>query len=492
MIPDNDFPEREVLGSILSGADIPLNVNAGMFSSNRNKIIFTALEHLKSNCSPDLVILADYLSKEGLLEAAGGAACVAELTNLVPGPSNMDYYCEQLASKSRERRQGVAIRQAAEDFAKGKPAEAIAPDLIEALSQSNKPIRKTSWTAAELLDAEFPRIHEIIPGLITTGISIVAGPPKLGKSWLMLSLAIGAASGSYVLGKISVKKTGVMYLALEDTGRRLQNRLHNLNAPSLENLEFHTEWPSDVPGLETYLNQHRDIRLVIIDTWGKFGQVQDYSDYAETTRKVAELKRIADELDVAICLVHHTRKGLSKDSGDWLDSVLGSQGLSGAADSTLMLRRRRGTNQAELLITGRDIIEKELVLSFDVACGGWALNGEKHDVQESQARQDILDWLKENGPHSPKQIHEGMAAEGEQRSISTVKTLLNKMVQSGSLINIGGVYSAPQSPEIPPGCGAQYDYAFTEFLNKGRSREEADREARAAVCDYAAQMGVGA
>ena len=483
MLGVDGFPEREVLGSILSGAEIPNSINVGMFFSSRNKIIFTALKNLKQKCSPDLVILVNYLEETGLVDEAGGAAYVAELTNLVPGPNNIDYYCGKLQEAYQNRTAGTAIRIAAENIAKGGDTLAIVPELISKLNVYDRGTRKVSWTAAELLDAEFPEIRWVVPGLIPSGLSVLAGAPKLGKSWLALSLAIAAATGSFALGKIPVEKADVLYLALEDTGRRLQDRLRKLNATRFENLQFFTDWATGATGLAAYLGQYPDIRFVVVDTWAKFAKVRDQNDYIETTQRAAELKAIADELDIAILAIHHTRKNSKDSGGDWVDAVLGSQGLSGAADSTIILRRRRGTNQAELLATGRDIEEQELVLSFDANCGGWTLEGNRREVQESQARQDILDWLKENGPHTPTQIHKKMADDGVERSLSTIKTLLGKMAKDGSITNNNGIYSVVQSE-----TDQFYKLAHDDLIRRGRTSEQADCEAQNLVDDYLKQQ----
>ncbi|MFP3042417.1 AAA family ATPase [Treponema primitia] len=297
------------------------------------------------------------------------------------------------------------------------------------------------WTAEELLTREFPPIQWIVPELITTGLSLLAGAPKLGKSWLMLSVAIAVASGERVFGKIPVDKAGVLYLALEDTGRRLKDRLLKLNAKAMPNLQFITEWDLGFKHLSTYLKHDMGTRLVIIDTWGRFAKVARPNDYSENTEKAVELKAIADNLGIAIVIVHHTRKKTKDSSKDWLDDVLGSQALSAAADSTIILRRGRGDKKADLLITGRDISEKELVLSFDLNCGGWKLEGDKKDMQESDERQSILEWIKDNGPHPSKAIYEKMKEEGETRAYSSVRRLLSAMDRDGALQKNNGVYA---------------------------------------------------
>jgi hypothetical protein len=245
------------------------------------------------------------------------------------------------------------------------------------------------------------------------------------------------------MGKIPVQRNGVLYLALEDTPRRLQERLRKLNASSIDSLHFITEWDKKPADLSDYLKQHPEIKFVIIDTWARFARVSDFNDYSESTNKGAELKRIADDLDVAIVVIHHARKGGKKDAGtDFQDAVLGSTGLVGAADATILLRRGRGNRQAELLATGRDISEQELVLTFDENCG-WTVEGDKGEILEGETQQLIHDFLKDNGGNGPTAVFTGLKKEGYEGTISTVKVIMSRMADSGKLERINGVYSIP-------------------------------------------------
>jgi replicative DNA helicase len=117
---DDFFPEREFLGSILSGAKIPSNITAEIFSSRKNRIIFNALQTLEPQCTSDIQILVNYLKKTEELDAAGGPAYIAELTSIVPGPSNIRFYADTLQEQSKKRETGRAIRLAAENIGKGK------------------------------------------------------------------------------------------------------------------------------------------------------------------------------------------------------------------------------------------------------------------------------------------------------------------------------------------------------------------------------------
>src|SRR5688572_20122765 len=67
------------------------------------------------------------------------------------------------------------------------------------------PSRRSSWTATDLIATEFPEPRFAVPGLIPEGLTLFAGAPKLGKSWLGLGLGIAVASGGRALGSVPVE-----------------------------------------------------------------------------------------------------------------------------------------------------------------------------------------------------------------------------------------------------------------------------------------------
>src|SRR3954470_24089874 len=149
----------------------------------------------------------------------------------------------------------------------------------------------TSWSAADLMTATFADPRFAVEGLIPEGLTFMAGAPKLGKSWLALSLGIAVASGGAALGAVDVVEGDVLYLALEDSPRRLQGRLRMLlgDEAAPERLQIETAWPRVDEGggeaIAAFLEERRDTRLVIVDVWarlrGRSVNRQDYytSDY---------------------------------------------------------------------------------------------------------------------------------------------------------------------------------------------------------------------
>jgi DNA-binding transcriptional ArsR family regulator len=262
---------------------------------------------------------------------------------------------------------------------------------VEETRRARLAILPRGMTVGELLATNFPPPQWIVPELLVSGLTILAGAPKLGKSWLALALGSAVGSGGAVLGRYRVERRRALYFALEDTPRRLKNRLEKIGASSDSRLALFTQWRSGTEGvadLDAYLEEHPDIKLVLIDTLARFrGTPQGDDRYAADYAAAASIKMIADKHDCAIVVVHHVRKMAAEDI---MDTVSGSNGLNGAADSTWILTRARGEADASLFITGRDVEEQTLALRFDSTCGTWMVLGEAGDYAQTNERRAIL------------------------------------------------------------------------------------------------------
>lgn len=295
------------------------------------------------------------------------------------------------------------------------------------------------FTAKSLMAEELPEPRWVVPGLITEGLTILAGPPKVGKSWLVLQIALTVASAGKVLGSIQASKTGVLYLALEDRKRRLQERLNILlrnengtvDSPP-DGLLFEVDWPKlDQHGfeyLDKYLSDHPETGLVIIDTFERVHvkRKSNANIYAEDYAAVQMLKTLADWHRVAIVIIHHLRKG---EADDPIEMVSGSTGLTAAADTILVLRRERGQADAFLYTTGRDIDEQELGLQWDKQTCLWTLLGEANEFRLSPARAEIRRVLVDSKKAlTPKQMAIVLSKEH-----NNVKQLMWNMEKDGQI-----------------------------------------------------------
>jgi hypothetical protein len=325
----------------------------------------------------------------------------------------------------------------------------ITPDdahTADVLSVRRAPAKlRTSWSASELMGMEFPPPNWAVPGIIAEGVNLLAGPPKVGKSWLSLGLGLSVAAGGRAFDAITVPGGPVLYLALEDTPRRLQTRMGKLlgGQPAPETLTLATACPPLTQGgdeaIANWLDAHRDARMVIIDVFAKIrGQSPPgASAYDADYAAVGRIKKVADAYSIAIVVVHHVRKAGAE---DFLEAVSGTNGIAGAADATLVLRRPRGTADGVLHITGRDVDEAEYALGFQPAAGAWVLlDGPPDEHALADTRATILRWLRTNGPATPKVIAEGTGIAGEN-----VKKTCQRMLSASQLIaDASGQYAAP-------------------------------------------------
>ncbi|HUX14483.1 MAG TPA: AAA family ATPase [Spirochaetia bacterium] len=286
--------------------------------------------------------------------------------------------------------------------------------------------RPKIWSGPELVETEFPEPRWIVPGLVPEGLSILAGVPKLGKSWLMLSLALAASSGGVFLGNIWLSPIGVLLLSLEDTPRRLKNRMQKMNAEVDGRLHIATSWPKGrecVEQLDAYLSENPEIKFIGIDTLAKVIAIDDGKDYIQTYEAVGQLKTVADKHGAAITTVHHVGKAVRE---DWVQGLMDSTGYGAAADTILALTRKRGQADAVLKATGRDVEEQEIALRFDADIGTWASLGNAADVQETRERQELVDYLQANG-----RMKSGELAKALQKSPQATSNLLVKLEHEG-------------------------------------------------------------
>jgi len=242
-----------------------------------------------------------------------------------------------------------AVRRSFNALAKANPS------LMARIANAPQP-PKTRWTVAELLATEFPEPHWAVPGIIPVGLTFLAGRPKLGKSWLGLQIAHAIGTGGVVLDR-QINRGNVLYLAFEDSPRRLKDRLTKQGIPSDATITFETRWPALVEGglanLQAEIEQN-GYTLVIVDTFARVAGQVDQSDVAEMTAILSNLQQIAQIYDLAILLIDHHRKSMGFVGGSPIDDIIGSTAKAAVADTVLGLFREQGKHGARLKVIGRE------------------------------------------------------------------------------------------------------------------------------------------
>lgn len=271
-------------------------------------------------------------------------------------------------------------------------SEAILKQVAETLRDN--PDAKLLWQVRDLLAAKFPDPVWAVPNLLPAGLTVLAGRPKLGKSWLALQIAVACGTGGNVMGE-QVQRRRVLYLALEDGHRRLQDRLRSQQCPEDASLTVVTEWPLLIEtGLDhlTKLAEVEGYELIVVDTLARFARIRKAEQQDLITERLDAMQRWAVQRNVAIVLVHHHRKAGASMS-DLVDDVMGATSITGMADAVLGLYRGRGQRGAELKMTGRDILERELAIEFDQDLHCWQLLGEAGSVRSDTLQGRILSVL---------------------------------------------------------------------------------------------------
>lgn len=312
--------------------------------------------------------------------------------------------------------------------------------MPKAGDQTAKPFDMT-WQKLEGM--KFPQIRYTVPGLLPEGLTILAGKPKLGKSWLTLGLAVSVATGGVALGSIPVDQSDVLYLGMEDGLRRLQSRLRHMLPNSCGNnyLTLANECPAIGSGcietLERWIQAKPKPRLIVIDTLERIRPASKASEslYANDYAAIQPLQELASRRNISIIVVHHTRKS---DAEDIFDTISGSLGLTGAADNLWVLARQGEITR--LVGRGRDLDDFDKAVKFDKIAGAWEVVGDAGSMARTQERQTVLDAIREAGePIGPRDI----AAETGGR-VGNIRKLLSKLVKEGLVEKVSyGKYSIP-------------------------------------------------
>ena len=310
-------------------------------------------------------------------------------------------------------------------------------------------------SAKALMAKQFAPIRWIVPGYLVEGMTLFAGAPKLGKSWMALGWGIAVASGGKAMGSIQCEQGDVLGLMLEDNARRLQRRMRQLLQTELpERLTLLTEWPNLDDGcideIEAWIAGVENPRLIVVDVFArvKGAKGPKENDYDADYRQAAQLQRIASRYNLAVVVIHHTRKMAADDP---FDEVSGTRGLTGAADSVLVLKCPDRSQQPVLYGRGRDLEEIETAMQFDKETGAWSIVGAAWQVADTIERREIQEVLGRSvDPMSPTEI---AALVGKSRQ--NVQKMLAKMYTEGKVMKQShGRYTlvsmvSPVSPSSP-------------------------------------------
>lgn len=422
-----------------------------LFSDYRNQLVFDALVKMQlAGDEIDSTTLMCWLQQRGLLETVGGPGYLAQMEDemfaitesymLTLARLVMDCWASRvMAALIETRPTGAMLREITEKIRpRGESQRRI--------------ISNTELAAMQFAPLEF-LVNEIIP---QGAVCLLAGKPKLGKSWLALGLSLAVAQGGIAMmePKYKARKGEFLYLALEDTPRRIRDRQQKVQggASLPAGGYFAHEWEPIMRGggrgLDQWLEAHPEARLVVIDTLQKVrtqSTAKSANLYADDYADIAPISALAMKHGVTFLLVHHLRKSAAEDP---LDAVSGSSGLTGAVDAVLVLDRGRGENEATLKIIGRDLVQDhELALLWDAEYCSWGVLGTAKDRRMEQWRDLLLEYMREEPRPASVKVLAALLGEKETRA----REVLRDFVRSGFLSRTtGGRYAL---------CGVHYGNA---------------------------------
>lgn len=299
----------------------------------------------------------------------------------------------------------------------------------------------------------FPPIEWAVPGVIPEGMSLIVGPPKAGKSWLVCALAVAMSSGGRALGRIPVDGRPTLYLALEDGDRRLQDRFRKVaeHDPLPADLYRLTRLAGTIDATVRAFFEMHPRGVVFLDT---LGRVMSPARPGETTyerdyRIGASLKRLSDEYPgSSLVVVHHDRKAKS---ADFIEAVSGTNGLAGSADTIIVLSRERQSKDGLLKVTGRDVDEHEYAVVMEDGCI-WRLDGNTlTDAASAAATRHATEGLADRSAailsyaaaRYPESVTPAEIADRCDLSSDDAGRYLRRLAESGRLVRTGrGVYRA--------------------------------------------------
>lgn len=263
-------------------------------------------------------------------------------------------------------------------------------------------------SAYHVLTTEWPEPVWVAKGKLPAGLALFGGKPKIGKSWLALQLARATTRGEETLGT-QFEAGRFLYLALEDTPRRLRDRMERQGWPLDERLKLSSfmlrsqfeEQIGDLGNggaeiLAEMINRSK-YRLVIIDTFARAIR-GDQNDNDLMTMALGPIQEVAHQHNCVVLLIDHHRKLFSAEPDVVLD-ILGATEKGGVADTIWGLYRERGKFGAKLAIIGKDVEEQTIMLQINPETGLWVIdgNGDPNAIELTARRQEILDAMADLG-----------------------------------------------------------------------------------------------
>lgn len=300
-------------------------------------------------------------------------------------------------------------------------------------------VENRSVPISRIMNTEYPELQWAVRGIIPEGLTLLAGSPKFGKSFLMLQLAYDMATGGKAWGYAPTKKAGVHYLALEDSERRIKDRVRGMEGyidTFPDNLHIYTDFPKlgegFIEGLDEIRRKDPTCGLIIVDTLQKIRPVQLKASnaYQVDYEEMGEIQKWAIRNGIPVILVHHTRKGIVGSLSNPFDEISGSRGMQGAVDTLIVCEKVRGESTGTMHVTGREVEPNEYEMTFHRGTCTWGIKL-KSESELDQGPFILSTWFND---HDSITVIEACSPEVWDTNQQTTRRKLDHLADEGKLI----------------------------------------------------------
>ena len=435
--------EQQLLGMCLSDGAFFENpilrvvdlVSEGDFQTGDHQMIFSSIKYLYSAGDPITpVSVSVHLDEQRQLNRVGGREYIFDLYKVVVESSSAEFYANKIREASLKRGMcaiGKKLQQWSEDPDIG------AADLMSLANNELSAVDMSclSWeykSANDLDKMDIPPVEWVVPSLIPSGLTILAGDAKIGKSFFAWNIALAVSMGGIALSEIEINHSrNVTFFALEDPERLVQQRLRMLSNQIPDNLFIINQSNVKLNGvglkmLEEHI-QKTKTELVIVDTWKHMCPDTDENgtSYDMDYSRLINIHNFTKVNNVAMILVTHTRK--TADVGNVFNQIQGSTGMQAGCDTMLMLVNATGGHS--LHVRGRDMIQDEYAMTL-LNGGIWQIEGRADVVRKTQLRDQIIELL-------DSERDEGLRAVDIAASLgqdeATIRQTLRRMLGDGDI-----------------------------------------------------------
>jgi len=364
----------------------------------------------------------------------------------------------------------------------------VDPTTGEILSLPEQP-KNEIVSASRLSRMTFDPMRWTVDGLLPEGVTLLAGKPKVKKSWLALSVAVAVATGGKAFGWFDTRQGAVLYLDLESNQRRMRSRLAQLigdpdSTSWPDNLFIATDWPAGdeaIRELDVFLTDNPTTQLVVVDILARVRPPKSprLDSYDQDYVFLQALNACADRHRVSIIVLHHTRKAKGEDV---FEDVSGTTALTGAASTTWVLARDTESEESSILsMRGRDLYEEGgIELRWDEYESRHIYAGVTIGGSSTAERNALLKIIEIGETYSFLDI---VQRSGKKKA--AVNNLLRRLLDDGFLVRIGrGMYkrrdeigkrNLKTNPDSPPSIEAEEEYIqpfSVEITNTQNSHEQ--------------------